>query len=247
VDATSTLPAADDIGAARPAPEDWAAVAVIIRERMRELSVSTAQLARDTGLSETTIRYIGRPDRGHRRNALVAISAALRWRYDHLTNILHGHPEKNITVRTGGWAGLERLLHAEMGLVKDDLSYLTETLAAISDKVGVLRRDRDRSPRARRPRAEAISDLPMVGDMDADYSPQYVKLARILRDKIKTGQLTRLAPLPAAHLVSEYHVSAPVAYAALEMLAANRLIDRPARTRSYRVTWDATHPHTQPN
>jgi hypothetical protein len=219
-------------------------VGVIIRERMRELGVSTAQLARDTGLSETTIRYIGRPDRGHRRNALVAIAAALRWRHDHLTNILYGHPEKNTTTRTSGWAGLERLLHAEVGLLKDDLSYLTETVAAISDKVGALRRDGDRAPRRR---AEAIPDLPMVGDMDADYSPQYVKLARILRDKITTGQLTRLAPLPAADLVSEYHVSAAVGYAALEMLAANRLVGRPDQTRSYRVTWDATHPHTQPN
>ena len=28
-----------------------------------------------------------------------------------------------------------------------------------------------------------ISDLPMLHDIDADYSPQYVKLARILRGK----------------------------------------------------------------
>jgi len=35
---------------------------------------------------------------------------------------------------------------------------------------------------------EAISDLPMLNDMDADYSPQYVKLARILRAKIESGQ-----------------------------------------------------------
>lgn len=33
-----------------------------------------------------------------------------------------------------------------------------------------------------------IADLPMLHDIDADYSPQYVKLARILRDKIKSGQ-----------------------------------------------------------
>ena len=32
---------------------------------------------------------------------------------------------------------------------------------------------------------EAISDLPMLNDIDADYSPQYVKLARIIRDKIE--------------------------------------------------------------
>jgi hypothetical protein len=33
-----------------------------------------------------------------------------------------------------------------------------------------------------------IADLPMLHDIDADYSPQYVKLARILRDKIESGQ-----------------------------------------------------------
>ena len=33
-----------------------------------------------------------------------------------------------------------------------------------------------------------ISDLPMLHDIDADYSPQYVKLARILRGKVESGE-----------------------------------------------------------
>ena len=37
-----------------------------------------------------------------------------------------------------------------------------------------------------------ISDLPMLHDMDADYTPQYVKLARILRGKIESGQYRRV-------------------------------------------------------
>src|SRR6266702_870529 len=36
-----------------------------------------------------------------------------------------------------------------------------------------------------------ISDLPMLHDIDADYSPQYGKLARVLRDKIESGQYRR--------------------------------------------------------
>lgn len=36
-----------------------------------------------------------------------------------------------------------------------------------------------------------ISDLPMVDDTDADYSPQRVKLARILRAKISSGDLAQ--------------------------------------------------------
>ena len=42
-----------------------------------------------------------------------------------------------------------------------------------------------------------ISDLPMLHDIDADYSPQYVKLARILRDKIESGQYRPGDILPA--------------------------------------------------
>ncbi|MGH3280610.1 MAG: GntR family transcriptional regulator [Trebonia sp.] len=92
---------------------------------------------------------------------------------------------------------------------------------------------------------EPISDLPMLNDIDADYSPQYVKLARILRDKIKAGELRRAALLPVKGLAADYHVSVPVATAALEMLAANRYAAHPDGTRHYRVTWDADHPHTE--
>jgi DNA-binding GntR family transcriptional regulator len=87
---------------------------------------------------------------------------------------------------------------------------------------------------------EAISDLPMLHDLDADYSPQYVKLARVLRDKITSGTLKRAAALPASGLATEYAVSVGVAYAALEMLEANRYVTRPKRFQCYRVTWQAT-------
>jgi DNA-binding GntR family transcriptional regulator len=84
-----------------------------------------------------------------------------------------------------------------------------------------------------------ISDLPALSDIDADYSPQYVKLARALRDKIKSGDLKRPDTLPAFGLAADYGVSARVAYAALEMLAANHYIERPQGHRYYRVTWQA--------
>ena len=51
---------------------------------------------------------------------------------------------------------------------------------------------------------EAISDLPMHNDMDADYSPQYVKLARILRAKIESGQYKPGDDLHATELAKEY-------------------------------------------
>lgn len=87
---------------------------------------------------------------------------------------------------------------------------------------------------------DAIADLPMLHDIDADYSPQYVKLARILRDKIESGEYKRLDAVPAAGLVDAYGVSKRVAYAALEMLAANRYVGRARGLKFYRVTWD--HP-----
>jgi DNA-binding GntR family transcriptional regulator len=86
---------------------------------------------------------------------------------------------------------------------------------------------------------EAISDLPMLHDIDADYSPQYVQLARIIRDKIESGEYERMDAVPAAGLAGAYGVSIQVAYAALAMLGANKYVGRVRGLRSYRVTWDA--------
>ena len=85
-----------------------------------------------------------------------------------------------------------------------------------------------------------ISDLPMLHDIDADYTPQYVKLARILRDKIESGQYQRSDILPAADLAHEYRVSIRVTYAALAMLAANRYVSRTGTFTSYSVIWQAS-------
>ena len=87
---------------------------------------------------------------------------------------------------------------------------------------------------------DAISDLPMLNDMDADYSPQYVKLARILREKITSGQYGRGDLVTASSLVSEYKVSIRVAWHALEMLAANRYVGRAGDFKPYHVTWHPT-------
>jgi DNA-binding GntR family transcriptional regulator len=86
---------------------------------------------------------------------------------------------------------------------------------------------------------EAISDLPMLHDIDADYSPQYVKLARIIRGKIEFGEYGPMDALPAAGLARAYGVSIGVAYAALAILSANRYVSKVRGLRSYRVTWDA--------
>ena len=84
-----------------------------------------------------------------------------------------------------------------------------------------------------------IADLPMLHDIDADYSPQYVKLARILRGKIESGRYRQGDSLPADELASRYTVSVRVTCNALAMLAANRYVSRPGAFRSYRVIWPA--------
>ena len=84
-----------------------------------------------------------------------------------------------------------------------------------------------------------ISDLPILHDIDGDYSPQYIKLARILRDKIESGQYQRGDTLPAADLASQYKVSVRVTCNALAMLAANRYVSHPGPFRSCAVIWQA--------
>jgi DNA-binding GntR family transcriptional regulator len=82
-----------------------------------------------------------------------------------------------------------------------------------------------------------ISDLPKLHDIDADYTPQYVKLARILRDKIESGQYKLGDALRASDLAHEHRVSVRVTWHALSMLAANRYVSLPGDFKSYKVTW----------
>jgi hypothetical protein len=91
---------------------------------------------------------------------------------------------------------------------------------------------------------DAISDLPMLHDIDADYTPQYVKLARIVRAKIESGDYKRGEPVSAAVLAREHKISMRVAWAALAMLAANRYIAHAGSFKPYYVTWDASYAQT---
>ena len=65
-----------------------------------------------------------------------------------------------------------------------------------------------------------------------------MKLARILRAKIPSGEHPHGARLLGVVLGREHRVSAHVALQALEMLAANRYVDRKSGNRPYYVTWE---------
>ena len=69
------------------------AVAAAVRERMTALEMRTAQLARSTGLSETTIRALRKGNGGRMRGAtLDAVSAGHGWPRGYLRGVVSGKP-----------------------------------------------------------------------------------------------------------------------------------------------------------
>lgn len=75
-------------------PEDWAGVAWVINERMKELGWSQRELARRSHVAQAIIREIQHHVVERRRSprTLRAISSALGWGPDHLMSILQGGP-----------------------------------------------------------------------------------------------------------------------------------------------------------
>jgi DNA-binding Xre family transcriptional regulator len=121
-----------------PGSEDWEAVGQAIHERMRERGISATQLAQETGLSPTTIRHIGDPANRCNKSTLVAISAVLEWRYDHLTNILRGEPQKNVSATSPLETHFEELLRAEVGPVQEEVAGIRDIIHVIDRKIDVI-------------------------------------------------------------------------------------------------------------
>jgi hypothetical protein len=117
-----------------PLMDDRGTVGAAIHDRMRKLNMSTAYLARETGLSDTTILYLGRSNSEYNRSALLAISAVLRWRYDHPLNILYGEPHKNVAIKPPLDHRLRQILHSEISPLKEKIAALEETIHGISRK-----------------------------------------------------------------------------------------------------------------
>lgn len=67
---------------------DWPAVSAAVRQRRVTLRMSVAELARRSGLSQTTVRYIG--GRPNHRWVLYAIEQGLGWPRGHLIGVLTG-------------------------------------------------------------------------------------------------------------------------------------------------------------
>jgi len=72
-----------------------------------------------------------------------------------------------------------------------------------------------------------LSAIPMPNDLDADYSPALIKLARLLRDQIRSGKYKHGDELPPSDgLARDHGISRKTALHALEVLAANKYVSR---------------------
>lgn len=114
--------------------EDWAAVAAAIRERTRELGLTQARLAQEAGLPVVTIRHIEHFGDKRTKSTLVALSAVLLWRHDHLVNILAGRPGMNAPALE---SALLEALNEKVGKLKTDL----RTVELLIDKIRREHRD----------------------------------------------------------------------------------------------------------
>jgi transcriptional regulator with XRE-family HTH domain len=109
---------------------DKEAVGRAVKERMAQLGLTTAELARRSGLSETTIRGITQATARHNRSTLVAISAVLDWPPDYLVNVLHGEADKNVKA--------ESPLEIQLAKLANGLAGLTEIVHQIDGKIDVI-------------------------------------------------------------------------------------------------------------
>jgi transcriptional regulator with XRE-family HTH domain len=78
-------------------PENWAAVARAISDRVRELGWRQRELAGRSHVSVAVVREIQRHTVERRRSprTLQALSVALGWEPEHLHRVLKGHPQQS--------------------------------------------------------------------------------------------------------------------------------------------------------
>lgn len=78
-------------------PEDWAAVARAISDRVRELGWRQRELAERSHVSVAVVREIQRHTVERRRSprTLEALSVALGWEPEYLNRVLKGRPQQS--------------------------------------------------------------------------------------------------------------------------------------------------------
>lgn len=121
-----------------PESGDWESVEAAVRQRMQTLDMSTARLSRESGVSESTIRYIGQPAK-RQRSTLVALSAALGWRHDYLADLLRDTADQPESpgLATGHPMFITDVMTA-IGALEVKVDDLEELLFAVTGKLDML-------------------------------------------------------------------------------------------------------------
>ena len=119
-------------------PEDWAAVAWVISDRVRELGWPQRELAERSHVSVAVVREIQRHtvERRRSRRTLEALSGALGWEPGHLDQVLKGRAgQAGSRVAPGNGALWSRLDSLEQRLdeIFKLLAELRSGLAAVID------------------------------------------------------------------------------------------------------------------
>jgi DNA-binding transcriptional regulator YhcF (GntR family) len=75
-------------------------------------------------------------------------------------------------------------------------------------------------------------------ELDADYTPQFIRVARVVRDRITDGTYPRLSLVPGSRaLAGELHVSPDVVLHALTILVRAGYL-RHIESKPHQVIWD---------
>jgi hypothetical protein len=94
----------------------------------------------------------------------------------------------------------------------------------------------------KRPKGDAVQAAPAIDDLDADFTPRYITLARQLRGRIEDGTYPRGSLLPAStRLAAAHEVSKATALHALEMLVQSGHA-RHVESKPHQVIWQGGTP-----
>jgi DNA-binding GntR family transcriptional regulator len=75
-------------------------------------------------------------------------------------------------------------------------------------------------------------------ELDADYTPQFIRVARVVRDRIADGTYPRLSLVPGSRaLAAELHASPEVVLHALAILVRAGYL-RHIESKPHQVIWD---------
>jgi len=121
-------------------PENWAAVARAISDRVRELGWRQRELAERSHVSAAVVREIQRHTVERRRSprTLEALSVALGWEPEHLDRVLKGHAEQPEGHTAPDGVALWSRLDSLESRLAESLKLLTELrsdIAAVIDHV----------------------------------------------------------------------------------------------------------------